>query len=154
PKQEEVMVMKKLLLTFMLVLSLLIGTAFAESPVIVPGERVGNFRLGMTRQEVLKMAPNPQENSPDMIKYLNYSTGNRLHLSIKNNQVESIAFTNKSWSTAAGVSLSNYLNNEVSHLISCGMTLDKTLLVCKYISDGLEFDMRISDATEFGLVMP
>jgi hypothetical protein len=71
---------------------------------------------------------------------------------MENNKVRSISFTNKTWSTAEGISLENYLSKEFSHLISCEPTIDNKLLVCSHVADGLEFDMRLTDGTEFGLV--
>ena len=37
--------------------------------VVMPGKLVGNFSLGMTREEILKIAPKPQETFPDRLVY-------------------------------------------------------------------------------------
>src|SRR5262249_53194754 len=44
--------------------------------VVLPGKFVGNFSLGMSKEDVLKIAPKPQENSLDHFMYRSPKTGN------------------------------------------------------------------------------
>src|SRR5712692_5090943 len=46
--------------------------------VVLPGKLVGNFSLGMTREDMLKVAPKPQDKSSDRLVYKSQKTGDTL----------------------------------------------------------------------------
>jgi hypothetical protein len=68
--------------------------------VVLPGQKVGKFSLGMTKEEALNIAAKPQENSPERLVYTNQKTGNILIIHFRNNRAIQIGFTNQSFTTA------------------------------------------------------
>ena len=76
--------------------------------VVMPGKLVGNFSLGMTREEILKIAPKPQETFPDRLVYKSQKTGNALVMHVQNNKTVQIDFTSKDFYTREGIHTGNF----------------------------------------------
>jgi len=131
-------------------LGLLTGIALAEEPVIVPGERVGKFLLGMKRQEVLKLAPNPRDNKQEQIVYHNDKTGNALMLFMKGNVVDGIMFTNQEWTTELGLTLKNFDKDLNPHLFNITQKNDR--IEYEYILGGLIY-ISGNRGERFGIVI-
>src|SRR5437773_1069635 len=71
--------------------------------VVLPGKFVGSFVLGMTKEDLLKIAPKPKENVPDRLVYTNQKTGNILIAHFQNNRMVQMDFTSKDFYTAEGI---------------------------------------------------
>ena len=76
--------------------------------VVLPGKSIGSFALGMTKEEMLKIAPKPQENFPDRLVYKNQKTGNILIAHFENNKSVQMDFTSKDFYTAEGIHPGNF----------------------------------------------
>lgn len=81
----------------------------SSSPIVViPGKSVGKFSLGMRREDMLKIAPKPQENTPNRLVYKNKKTGNILIAHFEKDKIVQIDFTSKNFYTAEGIHVGNF----------------------------------------------
>ena len=86
--------------------------------VVMPGKLVGNFSLGMTREEILKIAPKPQETFPDRLVYKSRKTGNYLVMHLQNNKTVQIDFTSKDFYTGEGIHTGNFWDEQYAPLFN------------------------------------
>jgi len=122
--------------------------------VVLPGKFVGNFSLGMTKEEVLKITPKPQENTPQRLVYRSKKTGSVLRAHFEKNRLVQIDFTSKDFSTEAGIHTGNFRDEQYKALFDV-QTLPGTSLRLKYTlkTGGLTF-YSVSDPLPraFGVV--
>jgi serine/threonine protein kinase len=80
--------------------------------VVYPGERVGNFVLGMTKEQVMKLGkPHFRYNLSDRVEnwtYQNKKNGNTLSATFSNNILTSVCFTSDKFDTIEGITTANF----------------------------------------------
>jgi clan AA aspartic protease (TIGR02281 family) len=108
--------------------------------VVLPGKSIGSFALGMTKEDMLRIAPKPHENVPDRLVYKNQKTGNILIAHFENNKIVQMDFTSKDFYTAEGIHPGNFREAQYAALFHV-QELRGTSLRLKYTlkTGGLTF---------------
>lgn len=96
-----------------------------SGPVVMPGKRVGNFSLGMSKEDVLQVAPKPQEDAGNRLVYKNQKTGNILIIHFQNDKSVQIDFTSKDFGTEEGIHTGNFSNEQYAALFDMWVLPDK-----------------------------
>jgi hypothetical protein len=99
--------------------------------VVYPGERVGNFVLGMTKEQVMKLGkPHFRYNISDRVEnwtYQNKKTGNMLSATFSDSILTSVCFTSDKFDTVEGITTANF-DKPHEELISNPSKIDDALM--------------------------
>ena len=80
--------------------------------VVFPGERVGNFVLGMTKEQVIKIGkPHFKYNLDATVQtwvYINRANGNMLGATFADNSLLAVCFTSNKFDTEEGITTDNF----------------------------------------------